>query len=229
MNFLMTKPFPDKIDGYHASFVPPLTEAHVHLLLPCLKKSPEKSADVLGGRRKVFSMNIQGLGEVVIKSYARGGIPGVFVKETYLRGGKIRSLSEFQWLARAKGIGLPVPNPLACVWKGNLFYKCWLIMESIGPHKTLAQISLSDEKLVKQLLPVIREKIFLLVRHNILHVDLHPGNILLNDQNFPFIVDFDKARYYSGSKEKLIEKYTGRWERSVKKHHLPHVLNGVFE
>jgi 3-deoxy-D-manno-octulosonic acid kinase len=217
------------IDGHHASYAPPLTEALIRQILPSLKKTTEMSEAILGGRRKMLSMDINEMGPIVVKSYARGGILSFFVKETYLRLGKIRSLGEFEWLDRAKDLDIPVPNPLACLWKGKLFYQCWLIMENIGPNRTLAQISLSDEDLAKQLLPAIREKIFLLVHHNILHVDLHPGNILLNDQNHPFIIDFDKARFYRGSKENLIEKYIGRWKRSVRKHHLPLILNEVFE
>jgi 3-deoxy-D-manno-octulosonic acid kinase len=218
-----------KIDGYHAIYAPPLTEKHLLQILPLLQKSPERNETILGGRRKIAVADIKGLGSIAIKAYARGGLLSAFVKETYFHVGEIRSFTEFRWLVTAHSLGIPVPHPLVCIWKGKVFYKCWMIMLNIGPHKTLAQISLTDENRTKQIMPVIREKIFLLARHKILHVDLHPGNLLLNDQNHPFITDFDKARYYPGNPKKLLKKYAKRWKRSVKKHHLPVLLNEIFE
>ena len=61
------------------------------------------------------------------------------------------------------------------------------------------------------------------------HVDLHPGNILVTDNDQIFIIDFHKARMFNGSKQKLMNKYCARWKRAVKKHGLPEILNDIFE
>jgi hypothetical protein len=40
-----------------------------------------------------------------------------------------------------------------------------------------------------------------------------------------FIIDFDKGRVFSGSRDKLRDLYLQRWQRAVRKHGLPLWLN----
>ena len=90
-------------------------------------------------------------------------------------------------------------------------------------------VSLKDEARVSKLIAEITRQINLLINSGLHHVDLHPGNILVTDDDQIFIIDFHKARMFKGSKQKLLNKFSARWKRAVKKHHLPEVLNDVFK
>ncbi len=68
----------------------------------------------------------------------------------------------------------------------------------------------------------------ILIDSGLYHVDLHPGNILVTDNDEIFIIDFHKARMSNGDKQKLHNKYSARWKRAIKKHGLPETLNEVF-
>ena len=72
------------------------------------------------------------------------------------------------------------------------------------------------------------EQILLLIQNGILHVDLHPGNIVIDGDNQVFLVDFDKGKIYQGNREKLKNRYLSRWQRAVNKHGLPNMLNEML-
>ena len=66
-----------------------------------------------------------------------------------------------------------------------------------------------------------------LIRHGIWHRDLHPGNVLVDENGMPHLIDFDKARYLKNH-HLLTEKYIKRWARAIAKHHLPPELAHVM-
>ena len=74
----------------------------------------------------------------------------------------------------------------------------------------------------------LAEQVLTLVSHKIFHVDLHPGNVLVDNSGRVFIVDFDKAREFEGSSEQLRELYLRRWRRAVIKHKLSPVLTELM-
>jgi len=90
-------------------------------------------------------------------------------------------------------------------------------------HHTLAQLSLANESGAKKRMAAVCSQVRTLINHGILHVDLHPGNILVNPEGRVFLIDFDKARWYKNSRG-LKEKYLCRWRRAVDKHGLPSFL-----
>ena len=73
------------------------------------------------------------------------------------------------------------------------------------------------------------EQLSLLIKNRILHVDLHPGNVVIDTSDKAHLVDFDKARIYHGSEQKLINRYISRWKRAVVKHNLPDILLEMME
>ena len=210
-----------KIDDYWIGTLAPMSESQFRELQPLLKPSDNSQKTILGGRRKAARGDIRGLGHIAVKAYARGGLLGKVIRETYVKISDTRCMAEFKWLTTAKDIDLLAPEPIAGIWKGNLFYKCWLVMKDIGPHDTLANISLTDENRSRLLMNELQEKVSLLVQNKIHHVDLHPGNILIDKDNQIYLIDFDKAKYYFGSQKNLKAKYENRWKRAVYKHHLP--------
>jgi len=72
-------------------------------------------------------------------------------------------------------------------------------------------------------------QISLLIQNDILHVDLHPGNIVVDGADQIFLVDFDKGQIHPGSKEKLRNRYLTRWQRAVTKHRLPDILTEMLQ
>lgn len=184
---------------------------------------------VLGGRGAIKKIYIEGIGPVVIKYNTRGGLVRFFVERTYVRLGKTVNRLEFEQLITASEIGVNVPEPVAFVTKGILFYRGWLVLKEIKNSKTLVEVSRENEARAARLLPEISRQVTILINSGLHHVDLHPGNILVNDDDQVFIIDFHKARKYTGSKHKLLKKYSARWKRAVKKHGLPETLNSVFE
>ena len=73
------------------------------------------------------------------------------------------------------------------------------------------------------------EQISILIQNNILHTDLHPGNIVVDKKNKVFLVDFDRGHRFSGNTNKLRDRYLNRWQRAVIKHQLPSLLYDMLQ
>ncbi len=78
------------------------------------------------------------------------------------------------------------------------------------------------------MMPSVIEQISKLIQHHILHIDLHPGNVIVDKDERVFIIDFDKGRRFSGSQNKLSNLYLRRWQRAVSKHRLPVMLTDML-
>ena len=225
----MNTPLLTSIDSYHIGTSQPLSDHQLRQLIKIFDK-PYRSADtVLGGRSSVAIQPVAGIGSVVVKYYTRGGFIGHFVKRRYLRGGKIRSQAEFELLQTVRSLGVKAPNPIAYAHRGALFYKAWLVTEEIKDHQTLAQLSLSDPDRALSLIRQVASNVSTLIHNNIHHVDLHPGNVLVDAEFSIFLIDFDKACLLRRDRHKLRSKYIDRWKRAVIKHRLPDGLWQTFK
>jgi 3-deoxy-D-manno-octulosonic acid kinase len=175
----------------------------------------------------VFVDYIDGIGSVVIKYYTRGGLIHHLVKRRYLKWGKTRGQIEYELLQKVRKIGVNVPEPVLQAYRGHLFYMAWLVTREISRPLSLARLSMQNQTHLRQAADSIVEQISLLIQNGILHIDLHPGNVVVDDQGRVFLVDFDKGRIYNGSKAELTARYLSRWRRAVIKHRLPMVLNDI--
>ena len=201
----------------------PLSDSQAALLSDLFRRPDRPASSTLGGRRAVCFARLERIGNVAIKYYTRGGIIRNFVKERYIRWGPTRSQKEFELLQLVRSLGINAPEPVAYAHQGHPFYRAWLVTRAVERHQTLAQISLADESTAKQHMAAVGSQVRTLIDHGILHVDLHPGNILVNPEGQVFLIDFDKARLYKNS-QGLEEKYLHRWRRAVDKHDLPLLL-----
>ena len=71
------------------------------------------------------------------------------------------------------------------------------------------------------------KQVSILIKNKILHVDLHPGNVIVGNQNQVYLLDFDKASIFPGEKNALRSRYLRRWNRAIQKHGLPEILSEI--
>lgn len=217
------------IDSYRFGFSLNLTELQLRTLAG-LFHHPTKASGVsiLGGRTSVTPAQLDGIGPVVIKYYRRGGLMQYVIKNRYLKLGQTRSQREFELLQTVGNLGLNVPEPIAYAHRGRLLYQAWLITRQINEPLSLAQLSLNDEKRTRQVMTSVIEQIKRLIDNGIWHVDLHPGNVVIDRKDRVFLLDFDKGHVYHGDKNKLQDRYIRRWRRAVSKHGLPEILTEML-
>ena len=217
------------IDAYRFGSSLELDEHQLRTLTRYFDQPGAENASVLGGRTAIALCEVDGIGSVVIKSYARGGWIRYLIKQRYLKLGKTRAQIEFELLQVVRNLGINAPEPIAYAHRGRIFYRAWLVSRAIKHPLSLALLSLKDEKKTRQAMESVIGQISLLVQNGILHVDLHPGNIVVDGAGQIFIVDFDKGQIHHGSREKLRNRYLTRWQRAVTKHRLPEILTEMLQ
>ena len=210
--------------SYHFGLSSDLGNKQLDKLIRLFGLPTGKGNSVLGGRSSVVTAELEGAGSVVIKYYTRGGLVRYFVKQRYLRWGKTRCQVEYEMLCKVRRLGVGAPEPVACASTAGLFYKAWLVTREIKHKQSLAELSRSDENRARIVMKKLLDQVSILINSSILHVDLHPGNVLVNRDDRVFFVDFDKARVFRGNKNRLRDRYLQRWRRAVIKHHLPEIL-----
>jgi len=223
-------PFTDLIRGpYTISSRGLLSDEQATLLVQKLRTGIElHTSSVLGGRSQALAFELPPLGRVFVKHYSHGGMLRSLTGGRFFGVGPARSQSEFEMLEQVRSYGINAPKPIAIVRRGGVIYSTWLVMEELIGAKTLVQIQQEDADAVHQVMSKLSEQIKVLVRHQILHVDLHPGNVLVSPSEVVHIVDFDKAHHFRGSGHALRELYLRRWRRAVIKHNLSPVLSEMM-
>ena len=214
-------------DTYHFGSDLPLNDRQLARLSRIFSRNPTTSPSVLGGRRSVSFHDIEGLGPVAVKYYTRGGLIRHLVAKRYLKLGKTRSRKEYEIMQRVERFGIRVPAPLVYAFQGRLFYRAWLVTREIPGALSIARLSLENEKRARLVMKAAIEQISRLIANHVLHADLHPGNIVIDQNDRVFLVDFDKGRICHKTREKLKRYYLARWKRAVVKHRLP-VVRKVY-
>jgi 3-deoxy-D-manno-octulosonic acid kinase len=216
------------IDSFHCGFSLDLTESQLRPLTGLFNHPTTAGVSALGGRTSVTPAQMAGIGSVVIKHYRRGGLMRYFIKNRYLKFGKTRAHREFEMLDIVGALGINVPEPIAYAHCGRLFYRAWLITREIQQPVSLARLSLQDEKKTSTAMQSVIEQIAALIQNSILHVDLHPGNVVVDAAGKVYLLDFDKGSVYHGNRQKLKDRYLNRWQRAVSKHGLPNMLSDIL-
>jgi len=182
----------------------------------------------LGGRCSIAIGDVEGLGSVAVKHYRRGGFVRHFNNKRYLKFGKTRCRTEYEMIKKAERLGVSVPDPIGYAFRGRIVYEGWLFTREIKECRTLADLDWTDMEHLNSVIKNITDQVSLLVDNNILHVDLHPGNILLDSGDRIYFIDFDRSHRYLFSKKSLRNRYIKRWCRAVKKHGLPPEIGNRF-
>lgn len=189
-------------------------------------KDSQRLDSPLSGRGKVLHTKIPPFGPTVVKHYIRGGLLRKFVQSRHLKSSKAsRSELEFEMLNLVRRFGVRAPEPIGFATSSGVLYRAWLIMKEIPHAQSLAQISVTNEDLVREITPELIRQIQILIRNRIFHLDLHPGNVLIDGEKQVWLIDFDKATQTSLPTRELRELYLRRWRRAVIKHKLPDYLS----
>lgn len=184
---------------------------------------------VLGGRSSIKIFQMPGKEQMVVKPFLRGGFFRFFVKKRYFRFfGESRAHLEFNMLSLARRLGISVSEPLGFIEQGRFWYRCWLVTKLVPQADTLAALALRDTEKAQEVMPCVMDEIDLMVRHGMVHADLHPGNVLISRENGVWLIDFDKACQKNIDPDLLFQKYRKRWNRAVVKHCLPPLLRRLF-
>ncbi len=201
-----------------------LSKRQIEHLIRLFNRPMDKPDSVLGGRSTVTVDLLAGIGSIVVKHYTRGGLLRHLVKKRYIKWGKPRCQIEHELLNKVRHFGVNAPEPIAHAYRGHLFYKGWLVTREIEQNQTLAKYSVLDEAYINDIMGKLTHQVAILIENKILHVDLHPGNVLVDKDGRVFLIDFDKGCLYLKDKSDLRDRYLARWKRAVIKHKLPEIL-----
>lgn len=204
-----------------------------------LKVPAEAPTQRLGGRAGVSNAIVAGLGDLVVKHYFRGGAMRFMVQSMHVNFRAClpwrhrawlasRPYHEFALLDLVRSLRVAAPAPVAFAIQGGVFYRGWLFTENIGEHKSLAQLALEDDSALPKFVSELARQMQTLIENNIFHVDLHPGNVVVNSAGEVYILDFDRAEICWAGQKPLRDQYLRRWRRAAIKHELPETLSEMF-
>ncbi|MCW8329583.1 3-deoxy-D-manno-octulosonic acid kinase [Photobacterium sp. SDRW27] len=138
--------------------------------------------------------------ELALRHYYRGGLFGKLVRDHYwfLGWEKTRSIAEFRLLQHLSEAGVRVPRPVAArVVRKQCVYQADLLTEKVPGATDLVAI-LQKTSLSKDVWHQVGQMIQLMHRSGVCHTDLNAHNILLDDKNQVWLIDFDKCHFDSG-------------------------------
>ena len=131
----------------------------------------------------------------VLRHYYRGGLIGKLINDSYFYQSmaKTRAAQEFNLLAKMQQLSLPAPAPVAFqVIRNGLFYKADLLSQRIENTQDLVAV-LSKTTLSAAIWQRIGETIQAFHHQGIYHHDLNAHNILIDDHDKVWLIDFDRG------------------------------------
>jgi 3-deoxy-D-manno-octulosonic acid kinase len=169
------------------------------------------------GRGAVWFINSQ-FGKFVIRRYRRGGLIAKFNKSHFLFTGQklTRPWLELSLLEYMRSIGLPVPRPIGGLYvREQGFYRGELLTQTIESAKDLFDIIKEGNSHT-----VNWQEIGAVVKRfhdeGIYHSDLNCHNIMIDQDNKVWLIDFDKCEQRPQD-EKWKQSNIDRLKRSLDK------------
>lgn len=183
----------------------------------------QNAGNVIGsaqGRGTTWFVQTEAI-EAALRHYRRGGLFGKLVEDSYLFSSweKTRSYQEFQLLNTLIEAGVNVPRPIAArAAKSGLTYKADLLSEKIPNARDLVSI-LMEKPLPAEMYQKIGLEIRKMHDAQVNHTDLNIHNILIDEQDKVWIIDFDKCYQQSGNvwKQSNLDRLKRSFEKEVGK------------
>jgi len=148
-----------------------------------------------GGRGGSCLFSLDGR-QYVLRRYYRGGLVAKIMKESYLWTGlnSTRPWREWNVLHTETAQTLPVMRPVAAFVEsdGYFFYRAAIISEYLPNTETLAH-RLSHSVMSSEMWVKLGVQIKRIQSANIRHADLNANNILIDQNNNFYVIDFDKS------------------------------------
>lgn len=184
----------------------------------------EKIVGQSRGRNSTYFVDY-GSGQAALRHYWRGGMIGKLLSDQYWW----RSVSttrvhrEFSLLTELFSLGLPVPRPIAGKFRRHGFwYSADLLTERIpASHSLLDLLKLAPVR--SELLQAIGQTIAQFHRQGIYHADLNINNIMLDEQDRVYLIDFDRGERRAPARQWQQANIT-RLHRSFNKETLRHPM-----
>jgi 3-deoxy-D-manno-octulosonic acid kinase len=180
-------------------------------------------AGLHGGRGSVAVLDTPA-GALVRRRYLRGGLPRHLSRDAYLWTGadRTRAFREFRLLLDLHGAGLPVPEPVAARYRRRgLVYRACLLMRLIPATRTLGQVLAEGADPAATLGPALAT-VARLHAAGIWHADLNADNLLIDDRQRVWLIDFDRAcalgpgdRRLAGNLDRLLRSLRKRMPAPV--------------
>lgn len=143
-----------------------------------------------GGRQAAWLVD-GAHGPAVLRHYRRGGLRARLGRESYfwLGQSRVRSFAEVRVLEHLRRAGVQVPEPLgAAYWRAGAFYRNAILVARIPGAQALAsRLDRADPAAVARSIAAMHAA-------GVWHADLNAFNILFDDQDRVWLIDFDRAR-----------------------------------
>lgn len=186
----------------------------------------QKNGKVIGsaqGRGTTWFVQTESM-PAALRHYRRGGLFGKLVKDSYRFSGweQTRSYQEFQLLNTLIQAGVNVPKPIAArAIKSSVSYTADLLSEKIPNARDLVSI-LVEKPLSAETYQKIGQEIRKMHNAQVNHTDLNIHNILLDEDEKVWIIDFDKCSQQSGEewKKSNLARLKRSFEKEVGKRHI---------
>jgi 3-deoxy-D-manno-octulosonic acid kinase len=130
----------------------------------------------------------------VLRHYYRGGLIAKLTDDQFVYTGmkQTRGFREVSLLQTMLEMGLPVPKPIgARVTRKGLFYTADLLMEKIQAKDLVAKLKVG--RLSEELWGNVGKTIASFHQKGIYHADLNAHNILLDEAEQCWLIDFDRC------------------------------------
>lgn len=133
-------------------------------------------------------------GASALRHYRRGGLIARLLDDSYLWTGaeRTRAFAEFRLLVQLRGMGMPVPQPVAARYRRHgLHYRADLITRRIADAESLASL-LVAARADASLLARVGETLAAFHAVGAYHADLNAHNVLVTRERV-WLIDFDRG------------------------------------
>lgn len=203
-----------------------LSQATPELFDPVHYAAEAQPVQGQGGRGAAwFVRGVFGAG--VLRRYRRGGWAAYLSQDAYWWRGEseARSIREYALLQRLRGAGLPVPSPIAAMYRRRgPVYRAAILVERIPDVRSFADCVQSDGDAAPW--GAVGAAIGHCHRAGARHADLNAHNLLIDQLRKPWLIDWDKGRMESGPGPWCAE-VLDRLERSLRKRIVGSGVNAI--